>query len=179
VIEMVVVSFLMVLLSTIISSIWSVFCLPALDVAARCQMVQEANLAASSLGRDCGGYFSEPSGYPSTLRDYRYNGCAFNPDGSLQINFQPPSANQQQTPPVIIYKLNGNQLVKSYDAGQTWTTIATGLTAFTQADPVDGDPGVAVLMTFQAQGRKSQPNRPNQGFVATYILVTPAADPAF
>ena len=178
VVEIVIVSFLMALLSSIIGAIWMAFCLPALDVAARCQIVQEANLAASSLARDCGGYYCEPGGYPSTLSDYRYNGCVFNTDGSLQIKFQSTKASGQQIGPSIIYKLSGTQLVRSSDAGQTWTTIATGLTAFGDAT-LPGDPGTAVLMTFLAQGRTSQPSSPSQDIVATYILVTPAADPAF
>ena len=179
VIEMVVVSFLMVVLSMILSAIWWAFCLPALDVAARCQTVQEANLAASALARDCGGYFSESDGSSAALTDFRYNGCQFNPDGSLQINFQFPSGySLQGSAGAIFYKLDGNQLVRSVGPTGPWTTVATGLTAFTQADPVDGDPGIAIRMTFLAHGFRCNPSSPDQNAYATYTLVTPAADPS-
>ena len=62
-------------------------------------------------------------------------------------------------------------------ANAFWMTIARGLTAFAQADPAEGDPGVAVRMTFHARGRKTRIDSPDQDLVATYILVTPAADP--
>jgi hypothetical protein len=173
VIEMVIVSFLTVLLSAIIGSVWNVFCFPALDVASRCQLTLEANLAAAALSRDCGGFLNTPDGRTLTLNDFRYKGCTFT-DGQLLINFETPTLGNTIA---VIYRLDGERLVRSVGPDGPWMTLASGLTAFSQAEPVDGDPGVAVRMTFHARGRKTRIDSPNQDLVATYILVTPAADP--
>jgi hypothetical protein len=183
VIEMVVASYMTALLAAIVGAVWTAFCFPALDVAARCQLTQEANLASASLARDCGGFLNTPDGRTLTLSDFRYNGCEFTPSGEFHVNFLVPQDYQARGAPcVIVYKLNAEspttyQLIRSVGTDGPWTIVASGLTSFTQAPPVDGDPGPAVLMTFRSHGRKSRPDSPNMDLVASYILVTPAADP--
>src|SRR3954468_23624981 len=55
-IEMVVATFLIALLSTLVALAWKVFGVPAVKVEARARLALSANLAAASLAQDMGGY---------------------------------------------------------------------------------------------------------------------------
>ncbi len=53
---MVVATFLIALLSTLLALSWKAFGIPAVEVEARARLALSANLAASSLAQDLGGY---------------------------------------------------------------------------------------------------------------------------
>jgi len=54
-IEVMIVGMMMVLLAIVLSSAWSGLGQPSIDTLVRCQVQQEAQLAAMSLAADCGG----------------------------------------------------------------------------------------------------------------------------
>jgi type II secretory pathway pseudopilin PulG len=60
--ELVVVTMMMVILTSILITVWAAFCRPARDAAARCRLATEANLFAAALARDMGGYLPGTSG---------------------------------------------------------------------------------------------------------------------
>lgn len=166
-VEMAVVSALTAMLAAVLGAVWTAFCFPALEVAARCELTLEANLAAASLARDCGGYLDTIEGRSGSLDDFRYDGCEF-VEGDLRVKFQGTSE-------VIVYRLDGDRLVRSVGTEGPWTTVAAGLVAFEDATEV-GDPGLAVRLTFRNQWRHGRSGGPDRALVASYVLVTPAVD---
>lgn len=157
VVEVTIVIFLIVLLVSILSSVWRGLCLPAIDAAARCRIVQEANLAAASLARDLGGNLPDPTAQTGAISDGLLVGRQTPSPGWLRLCFHGTGSGSDLSPKwgapdtVISYQLQGNSLIRWNEESGSTVTVANGLTGF-QVNALEDNSGVEIVMTFEARG---------------------------
>lgn len=168
VVEMTVVSLMTAILAVVMASVWSNFCKPALEAAARCRMAAEANLAVASIARDFGGNLPDPAGRLGAPLDGRFTGRMMPDSDWLRLCYHGGSdtdaAPKWSTPDTIIgYRLDGDRLVRTDETSGAQVVLAAGLTGFAVSENV-GVPGVVIVLTFKARG-----------LTATYSVV--ALDP--
>ncbi len=130
IVEVVVVSLMMTLLSSILYTVWTGFCRPARDAATRCRLATEANLAVFALSQDLSGNLLGVQIAPDTASGAQAG----------QVCLQLLSENADRSTSTLTYRLSGNRLVR--DDSTTEITVAGELVAETingsglRADPV-------------------------------------------
>jgi prepilin-type N-terminal cleavage/methylation domain-containing protein len=148
-IELVVASFLISLLSMLLILAWKTFGLPALEVETRARITIDANLAAESLARDLSGYQvkregkSGPADPIQVYRLYKFE-SRLDPDDThpypLRLRFK---REDQATNPTVItvsYYVNSSTstLVRTEEESGTPITVATHVKnlEFTQSNQI-------------------------------------------
>jgi prepilin-type N-terminal cleavage/methylation domain-containing protein len=151
-VEVMVVSGLAVLLTTLLGAIWAGFCLPTIDAASRCKIAMEANHAAASFARDLGGSLADPAGRLGGTKDAAFVGRSIPSPGYLRLCYH-GGTGTDMTPSwaapdsVISYQLQGQNLVRTDEIANTAVVVATGVTAF-DAEPLSSANGVSLTLTF-------------------------------
>lgn len=155
-IETSVVSLLLVVLSIMLTSVWVGLCRPTLDGAARCRMILEANLAATALARDLGGFLADDSGRLGNLDDGQFVGRQIPSSNHLRLCYHGSGAGTDLTPlwaspdTVISYQLQGTNLVRWNEAGGGSVVVANCLTSF-DVEPLSDGTGIQITMQFAAR----------------------------
>jgi hypothetical protein len=153
---MVVVSFLTVVLASILSSVWRGLCLPTMEAAARCRLSLEASLATAALARDLGGAIPEPSGELGSTTDGRLVGRDTPASDHLRLCFHGGTSTdltpQWAAPDIVVsYQLVGDQLIRTNGSTGVAIVVARELSSFQVAPLADGS-GVSIQMTFALRG---------------------------
>ena len=154
--EMMVVTGLTVLLTTILSTVWASFCAPTVDVLGRCRIAQEADFALASLSRDLSGSLANPEGRLGGTDDYKWVGRQTPESTSLRLCFHAPDSTdmtpQWASPDTVIsYSVDSGQLFRHDETAGTSIVVAELLTNF-QVVPLDSGDGVTITMTFGSRG---------------------------
>jgi type II secretory pathway component PulJ len=124
--EVMLVSILMSLLVILVSEVWAAFGRPAADIVARCQVAQEARLAAASLADDLGGCLANGEGRLGDKRSYQFVGRLQPANSQLWLCFDGgsnPNGIADWAPPdtVIVYEVQGNNLLRwDQSSGQSF-----------------------------------------------------------
>lgn len=149
-IETLIVSTFMGFLAVLISTTWSAFIRPTVEVAQRSRIAQEANLAVASLSRDLAGSLADnPAGSISTFRLVG----RMQPDNSrLRLCFDggtAPNGTADWSDPdtIISYYVDSNQLIRWNENAGTLFNVAKDIDNLYVEDLGDGT--VHIRMTFQ------------------------------
>jgi hypothetical protein len=148
---MMIVCFLTVLLSGLLSVTWMGLCRPAADVSNRACIAQEANLAAASFVRDLCGYLANPEGRVGPKNLYPFVG-RMQPGGTqLWLCFDGGAspngiADWGKPDTVIIYYVQGTQLIRWDQTANTIYVVANHVSSM-QVQPIT-NPGNGVLITL-------------------------------
>ena len=154
--EMVVVTGLTVLLVTILSTVWSSFCAPTVDVLVRCRIAQEADFALASLSKDLSGSLANPEGRLGGTEDGKWVGRQTPESTSLRLCFHGGNSSdmtpQWASPDTVIsYSVDSGQLFRHDETAGTSVVVAELLTNF-QVTPLDSGDGVTITLTFGSRG---------------------------
>ncbi|MDB5334511.1 MAG: hypothetical protein JWN70_130 [Planctomycetaceae bacterium] len=147
--ETTIVSAFMGFLAVLISTTWSAFIRPTADVAQRCRIAQEANLAVASLTRDLAGSLADNQ--TGTKAKYQVVG-RMQPDNSqLRLCFDggtTPNGTADWGDPdtIITYYVDSNQLIRWDENAGTTFTVAKDVDALYVEDIGDGE--VQIRLTF-------------------------------
>jgi type II secretory pathway component PulJ len=149
-VEFVVASGLLVLLSALLAQTWSGLVRPTTDLAIRGRLCQEARLATAALARDLGGSLANPEGRSGPRTLYPFVGRLQPGNSQLWLCFDggsPPNGLADWGAPdtVIIYALQGDQLVRTDQTAGTTVTVARYLSGFSVQDPGSG---IRIQLTF-------------------------------
>jgi type II secretory pathway component PulJ len=164
IVEMVVSTFLSVVLCLILGTVWAGLCRPIRDASTRCRLALQANLAVAALARDLSGFLvnpDDPSGSPDGRTGSSAQGRlaglipASPDDSSLQLCYVDSNGSKYR----VNYTLaSGRCLVRSVVSSGTTVTIASELSRFS-AQPWSGDAGhggVLLTMVFYPSDLASQ-----------------------
>ena len=148
--EVTIVSALMAFLVVLLSATWSGLCRPTADIAARCRVAQEANLAAASLVRDLAGSLANPEGRIGGKQLYAFVGRIQPSNAQLWLCFDggsPPNGVADWGPPdtVIVYSVENNQLIRWDQKADTIHTVARAVESMAVQDLGDR---VQIQITF-------------------------------
>jgi len=145
-------SVLATMLGMLLATSCATFGRPALEVDARARIAQEGILAAQSIACDLGGFvtYSSSSGQkPGTSTAYAFTGWDLSQGSVLFLNYQGATSND--SPVTVTYQVivdpvkpSANRLVRYDSLTGVWTTIATGVTAFT-VEPNPDNPSQALI----------------------------------
>lgn len=148
--ETLIVSTFMGFLAVLISTTWSAFIRPTVEVAQRSRIAQEANLAVASLSRDLAGSLADnPAGSVSTFRLVG----RMQPDNSrLRLCFDggaTPNGTADWSDPdtIITYYVDSHQLIRWDENAGTTFNVAKDIDNLYVEDLGDGT--VLIRMTFQ------------------------------
>ncbi len=153
--EVTVVSGLTVFLAVLLSSAWSAIGRPASDLAGRGQIVQEMELAVTTLSRDLGGSSVNPSARLGDKSVGRWVGWTQPGNNQLWLCFDggtEPNGQADWTDPdsVIVYHLDGDTLLRwDHNAGTTFA-VARDLTDL--AVTAEGTDAVRIVLSFESRG---------------------------
>lgn len=149
-IEAAIVSVLMGILAVLLSATWSAFIRPTVDIADRCRVAQEANLAVTSLTRDLAGSYAENR--TAGKSKFKVVG-RMQPDNSqLRLCFDggasPNGSADWGTPDyVVTYYVDSSNLVRwDEDSGATFV-VARDVDSFQAVDLGGGQ--VQLKLTFK------------------------------
>lgn len=149
-IEATIVSILMSFLAVLLSLVWSAFLRPTSDIAIRCRIAQEANLAVASLTRDLAGSYADNR--TEMKEKYKLVG-RMEPDGSqFRLCFDggstPNGIADWAAPDLMIrYYAEANQLLR-WD--EEMGTIFVAARDFDSLEAVDqGDGSVLLKLNFR------------------------------
>jgi hypothetical protein len=153
-VEAVVAGGLFALLAVLLAKTWYGLMRPAAELAARARLAQEAGLATASLGRDLGGSLANPVGRTGPKTLYPYVGRLLPGNSQLWLCFDggpSPNGVADWGPPdaVIIYAVQGDQLVRTDQNAGTTFTVARLVSGFAVQD-LGGR--VQIQMTFTYRG---------------------------
>ena len=145
-IEATIVSGLMAFLAVLVSATWTSFIRPTTDVARRCRISHEANLAAASLTRDLAGSLADD--HTGSKRQYQLVGRMQPANEQLRLCFDggtEPSGTAEWSDPdiVISYYVDSNQLIRWNENASTTFTVAKDVDSLSVEDLGNG--------TFQIQ----------------------------
>lgn len=145
-IEATIVSGLMAVLAVLVSATWTSFIRPTTDVARRCRLAHEANLAAASLTRDLAGSLAD--NHTGSKIQYKFVGRMQPANEQLRLCFdggtEPNKVADWGDPDVIItYYVSSNQLIRWDENAATTFTVAKDVDSLTVEDLGNG--------TFQIQ----------------------------
>jgi len=148
--EVTIVGALMAFLATLLSLTASGLCRPTADIAARCRVAQEANLAAASLVRDLAGSLANPEGRLGGKALYRFVGRIQPSNTQLWLCFDggiaPNGIADWGSPDtVIVYELQANQLIRWDQNANTTHTVARNVESLVLQDLGDR---VQIQLTF-------------------------------
>jgi hypothetical protein len=149
--ELALVSILFALLAMILSSVWRGLALPSLSAAAQCRIAQEASFAATSLARDLGGSYLNPSGRSGFKTAARLLNIQSTDPAQLVLTYD----NGSNLQIVVAYTFDPNtgQLLRADETASTSTVVATNLTAFHVEPYADalGNSGYTLTLTIAAR----------------------------
>ncbi len=145
IVEVVVVSLMMTLLSSILYTVWTGFCRPARDAATRCRLATEANLAIFALSQDLSGDLIGVQTAPDISSGAEPG----------QLCLQLLSENSDGSTATLVYRLSGNRLVRDDKtsaiivAGELLAeTITESGFVLTPWSDGTGNQGVEITLTF-------------------------------
>jgi type II secretory pathway component PulJ len=148
--EITIVSAFMGFLAVLISTTWSAFIRPTAEMAQRCRIAQEANLAVASLSRDLAGSLADnPTG---NIAKFRLVG-RMQPDNSrLRLCFDggsTPNGTADWSDPdtIVTYYVDSHQLIRWDENAGTIFNVAKDIDNLYVEDLGDGT--VLIRMTFQ------------------------------
>lgn len=130
---------LLALLSLLLSAAWVGFGRPAATTIARCRVAQQASLAVAALSSDLGGYLSDSAGRLGGTSQAPFVG-RMQPNGNeLWLCFDggtTPNGIADWASPdtVIIYRLQGNSLIRTNQGGGESFTVANDVQSFAVQD---------------------------------------------
>jgi type II secretory pathway pseudopilin PulG len=138
--EIMLVGGLMSLLGLLISGAWQGLGRSSTDAVVRCRVAQQANLAVESLARDLGGSLAGQVTGEKQLG--RLVGRLVVSGSQLWLCFDggPPDGVANWAPPdtVIIYEVQGNQLIRSQQGTGVAVAVANNLSQMQLTEQVDG-----------------------------------------
>ena len=151
--EMTIVSALMGFLAVLISTTWSAFIRPAADVAQRCRIAQEANLAVASLTRDLAGSLADNQ--TGTKATFQVVGRQQPDNSQLRLCFDggpTPNGTADWSAPdtVVSYYVDSNQLIRWDETANTTFTVAKDVESLYVEDLGDGEVQINIRFRFRA-----------------------------
>lgn len=171
--EMVLATFLTVLLGVLLAVAVATFARPAAEVDGRTRLALEASLAVEALARDLSGYLADNSGVPGTLTQYQFTSWTASSNGTTLV------LNYQGTPPApvtssVTYMQQNYELVRIMDGSAL--TVAVHVTGFNVAycdqngslDPAGSYLKIAITFTYPDP---FSPRQGNPNFSGTYTLI--------
>lgn len=136
-------------LAVLISTTWSAFIRPTVDIAQRCRIAQEANLAVASLSRDLAGSLADNQ--TGMKAEFLVVG-RMQPDNSrLRLCFDggtTPNGTADWSAPdtIITYYVDSNQLLRWDENAGTTFTVAKDVDSLYVEDIGNGE--VEIRLTF-------------------------------
>ncbi len=152
-VEIMVVSFLMAFLATLLGVVWSGFGRPLTDAITRAQIAQEVHLAVAALARDFGGNLAGPDGRLGFMSNGKLVG-RMDADGSmLRLCFDGGAvadglAEWADPDIVISYLVQDGNLVRWNEFSGSTFVVARGVQ---QLAVTELDHGVQLQITFVAR----------------------------
>jgi prepilin-type N-terminal cleavage/methylation domain-containing protein len=153
-IEIAVSSVLLAMLVVVMGRLWYGMLRPTAYIAARARIDEEAALAAASLSRDLGGYYSDLNGRTGIQPLYKFVGRQEVNNTQLWLCFDggdPPNGVADWASPdvVIDYELDGASLVRRNQFTDTTFVVAKYVQSF---EVVDLGDRVQIQLTFSYRG---------------------------
>ena len=149
-IEVTIVSIFMSFLAVLLSLTWSAFMRPTSDIAIRCRIAQEANLAVACLTRDLSGSYADDR---SNSKTHYQLVDRMQPDNSqLRLCYDggatPNGIADWAAPDIVVsYYVDSNQLIRWDENTGTTFVAARDLETLEAID--QGDGSVQIRLTFQ------------------------------
>ncbi|MBN2216853.1 MAG: prepilin-type N-terminal cleavage/methylation domain-containing protein [Pirellulales bacterium] len=161
--EMAIVSVMTGILAIVLGTAWSGLAQPSIDIMVRCQMEQEAQLAAMSLATDCGGYLpvktSNIQGGITGLGTAVFSGASINSD-QLQLTFTDGTT--------ITYKVDDDHRLIRETTNTATSSVVIASNVYGMTLEEDGN-FIKVAFLFQFRATGSDKYR----IPYTYILYVP------
>ncbi len=149
-IEATIVTIFMSFLAVLLSATWSAFIRPTSDIAIRCRIAEEANLAVASLTRDLAGSYADNR---TDKKDQYQLVGRMQPDGSqLRLCYDgdvPPNGTADWNAPdlVVTYYAEANQLIRWDEATGSTFVVANHFDSLEAVD--QGDGSVQLKLNFK------------------------------
>ena len=149
IIEATIVTTFMAFLAMLIGATWAAFVRPTADIADRCRIAQEANLAVAALSQDLAGTLADDH---SGIKDqYALVGRTQPGNTQLRLCFDggtTPDGTASWSSPdyVITYYVSSNNLIRWNENASTTFVVARDVSAFQVVDL--GNKQVRITLTF-------------------------------